>query len=132
MKLSAKKRQFIIPINTMSDIAFQLLIFIMLVALINYRREVNIRYALAETPKKVNVEKNLEVWIDREGYLYLNGINCGIDTIEAGIIQACSQRPDTRVHIIADRDTQFAHVQAVLRILQILQHREVSLVVKAI
>jgi biopolymer transport protein ExbD len=114
----------------MSDIAFLLLIFIMLVSLINYRREVKIAYPEAETAKKTSAEKNLEIWVDRDGRLYLDGVESGLGLIEDGIISAYQNAPDTRVHIIADRDTPFEQVNRVLSILQILQYRVVSFVVK--
>jgi biopolymer transport protein ExbD len=114
----------------MSDVAFLLLIFIMLVALINYRKEVKIEYPEAETAKKTSAEKNLEIWVDSAGSLYLDGTPAAINTIEAGIIEAYRTAPDTRVHIIADRNTPFEYVHRVLEILQILQYRVVSFVVK--
>jgi biopolymer transport protein ExbD len=114
----------------MSDVAFLLLIFIMLVSLINYRREVKIEYPEAENAKKTSAEKNLEIWIDREGALYLDGERSDLERIERGIIDAYREAPNTRVHIIADRNTPFAEVNRVLSILQILQYRTVSFVVK--
>jgi biopolymer transport protein ExbD len=114
----------------MSDVAFLLLIFIMLVALINYRKEVKIEYPEAKTAKKTSAEKNLEIWVDLAGNLYLNGTGSDIGTIEAGIIEAYQKAPDTRVHIIADKDTPFENVNRVLEILQLLQYRVVSFVVK--
>jgi biopolymer transport protein ExbD len=130
MKILLGRKNFIVPLNSMSDVAFLLLIFIMLVALINYRKEVKIEYPEAETAKKVSAEKNLEIWIDRSGALYLNGDRCGLETIESGVIEAYRSAPDTRVHIIADRDTPFKNIHQVLDILQILQYRVVSFVVK--
>jgi biopolymer transport protein ExbD len=130
MKLSRRRQNFVVPLNSMSDVAFLLLIFIMLVALINYRREVKIEYPEAETAKKTSAEKNLEIWVDMSGSLYLDGLLSDINTIEAGIIEAYRAAPDTRVHIIADRNTPFEHVHRVLEILQILQYRVVSFVVK--
>ena len=132
MKIRRGRKKFFVPLFSMSDIAFLLLIFIMLVSLINYRKEVNINYPEAETAKKVNADRNLEIWVDRAGYLYLDGELCDIETIEVGIIEAYTHAPDTRVHIIADRDTSFAHVHRVLEILQILQYRVVTFVVKAL
>jgi biopolymer transport protein ExbD len=130
MKLARKPRHFIVPLNSMSDVAFLLLIFIMLVSLINYRKEVKIEYPEAETAKKTSAEKNLEIWVDRAGNLYLDGTASDLGTIEAGIIDAYQQAPDTRVHIIADRNTPFERVNRVLEILQLLQYRVVSFVVK--
>ena len=130
MKLNRKRKDFLVPLCSTSDIAFLLLIFIMLVSLMNYRREVKIEYPEAETARRVSVEKNLEIWVDREGGLYLNGNPGNLAYIEGGIIEAYRNAPDTRVHIIADRDTPFENVHRVLDILQTLQYRVVSFVVK--
>jgi len=131
MNLRRSPRRFVVPLNSMSDVAFLLLIFIMLVALINYRREVKIEYPEAETAKKVSQERdNLEIWIDRQGGLYLAGVPSGIEEVEDGIIEAYQNAPGTRVHIIADRDTPFEYVHRVLELLQILEYRAVSFVVR--
>jgi biopolymer transport protein ExbD len=119
-----------VPLNSMSDVAFLLLIFIMLVALINYRKEVKIEYPEAEAAKRTSAEKNLEIWIDASVGLYLDGTASSLNSIEGGIIEAYRTAPDTRVHIIADRNTPFEYVHRVLDILQILQYRVVSFVVK--
>ena len=103
----------------------------MLVSLINYRVVVPIVFPTAETAKKVNIEKNLEIWVDHDGGLYYNGSPRNLAFIERGIIETFREYPDTRVHIIADRDTPFENVHQVLNILQLLEHRLVSFVVKA-
>ena len=130
MKLKRSQRNVFVPLFSTSDIAFLLLIFIMLVSLINYRREVRIQYPEAETAMRVSTEHNLEIWVDYSGNLYLNGEPSNLAHIEWGIVEAYRKAPDTRVHIIADRDTAFENVHRVLDILQLLQHRVVSFVVK--
>jgi biopolymer transport protein ExbD len=114
----------------MSDVAFLLLIFIMLVALINYRKEVKIEYPEAKTALRTSAEKNLEIWIDREGGVYLDGENANLPDVERRIAGLYRDAPDTRVHIIADRNTPYEKINSVLEILQILQYRVVSFVVK--
>ncbi|MDR2500985.1 MAG: biopolymer transporter ExbD [Treponema sp.] len=130
MKLNRPRKHFIVPLNSMSDVAFLLLIFIMLVSLINYRREVKIAYPEAETAKKVSAEKNREIWIDRLGNVYLDGVPGNLALIENAVIDLYQNAPDTRLHIIADRNTPFIEVNKVLRLLQLLQYRVVSFVVK--
>jgi biopolymer transport protein ExbD len=130
MNLRRGKKDPIVPMNAMSDIAFLLLIFIMLVALINYRREVKIEYPEAETAMRTSAEKNLEIWIDPEGRLYLDGIISDPSTIENTVGEVYRTAPDTRVHIIADRNTPFREVNGVLQLLQLLEYRVVSFVVK--
>jgi biopolymer transport protein ExbD len=114
----------------MSDVAFLLLIFIMLVALINYRKEVKIEYPEAKRALRTSAEKNLEIWIDRDGGAYLDGIPAEKKDVEERIAALYRSAPDTRVHIIADRNTPYEKIGSILEILQILQYRVVSFVVK--
>ena len=130
MKLRRRRKTSVIPLYSMSDLAFLLLIFIMLVSIINYRAEVNIQHAVAETAGRVSAERNLEIWVDRLGTFYLEGRLSTLATIEHGIAEVYQHSPDTRVHIIADRDTPFENVHKVLDILQYLQYPLVSFVVR--
>jgi len=130
MNLRRDRKRLIIPVNAMSDVAFLLLIFIMLVALINYRREVKIDYPEAAVALRTSDIKNLEIWIDSEGGLYLDGVLSTFLDVEIAIGELVRSAPDTRVHIIADKNTRFEHINGVLQIMQLLQYRVVSLVVK--
>jgi len=131
MKLDrARGKNFYIPLNSMSDVAFLLLIFIMLVALINYRKEVKIEYPEAKTALRTSEEKNLEVWIDNNGGIYLDGDAADLLALERAIGELYRTAPNTRVHIIADRYTPYEKINAVLEVMQILQYRVVSFVVK--
>ncbi|MDR3019540.1 MAG: biopolymer transporter ExbD [Treponema sp.] len=131
MRLRRKKKNFIIPLNSMSDVAFLLLIFIMVVALINYRKEVKIEYPEAQTALRTSAEKNLEVWIDIEGEIYLDGDPADKRALERTITDLYINAPDTRVHIIADRSTPYEKINNVLEVMQVLQYRVVSFVVKS-
>jgi biopolymer transport protein ExbD len=131
MRFSRKRRLLLIPMNAMSDVAFLLLIFIMLVSLINYRKEVKIEYPeAAEALKKVSDKKNLEVWIDKSGAIYLDGSPSNLDEAENTVGHLYRTAPDTRIHIIADKNVPFAHVNAFLEILQLLEYRVVTFVVR--
>lgn len=114
----------------MSDIAFLLLIFIMLISLINYRREVKINYAEAEFQEVTQSENNLEIWINAPGHLFVKGAEVSLNALEQIIATSVVENPDVRIHILADRDTPYKHVNSVMEILKLLQHRIISLVVK--
>ena len=126
----AGEKNFRVPIASMSDISFLLLIFIMLVALISHRREVAIEHARAENILNTTAERNLEIWVDRLGAVYLDGHPANLASVEDAIVALHLDAPDTRVHVIADRNTAYANVSAVLEILQFLQYRTVSFVVQ--
>jgi len=113
----------------MSDIAFLLLIFIMLISLINYREEVPIAYPEAENPEVTEADKNVEIWVTRQGELFYDGEAVSLEQVEAVIADAVAENPSARIHILADRNTPYKHVNAVVEVLQLLQHRVVSFVV---
>lgn len=131
MKLKRRNKTVSVPLFSTSDIAFLLLIFIMLVSLINYRVEVKIDYPEARTALRTTAEKNLEVWINKEGAIFLDGIASDHLELERKIADLYVSAPDTRVHIIADRGTPYERINSVLEILQLLQYRVVSFVVKS-
>jgi biopolymer transport protein ExbD len=131
MKLKNRRSKlFFVPLFSMSDIAFLLLIFIMLIALMNYRVEVRIDYPEARTVLNTNAEKNLEVWVDWEGGIYLDGYPADMRELEEAVIELYQNAQDTRVHIIADRSTPYQYINAVVEVLQTLQYRVVSFVVR--
>ncbi|MCL1814870.1 MAG: biopolymer transporter ExbD [Treponema sp.] len=130
MKLRRERKKITVPMNAMSDVAFLLLIFIMLVSLINYRREIKIDYPEADKARRTSAEKNLEIWIDGYGELYLEGLPAELETIENALGETYRSAPDTRVHIIADKNVPYGSVNGVIEILQLLEYRVISLVVR--
>jgi biopolymer transport protein ExbD len=125
----SRRRGPIVSVNAMSDIAFLLLVFIMLISLINYREEVPIAYPEAENPEVTEADKNVEIWVTRRGTLFYDGEAVSLEQIEAVIADAVAENPSARIHILADRNTPYKHVNAVVEVLQLLQHRVVSFVV---
>jgi len=131
MKLKrAREKKFTIPLNSMSDVAFLLLIFIMVIALINFRKEIHIEYATAQAVLNTGAEQNLEVWVDLEGNIYIAGDPSDLPLLEQTVADLYVSAPDTRIHILADRNTPYEKINDVLGVLQILQYRTVSFVVK--
>jgi len=130
VKIKRIRKSFFIPTFSMSDIAFLLLIFIMLVSLINYRKEVKIDYPEARTALRASADKNFEIWINLEGRVFLNGDAADYQSLENKIVNLYKTAPDTIVHIIADKNTPYHNVNSVLEILQMLQYRAVSFTVK--
>ncbi|MDR0551818.1 MAG: biopolymer transporter ExbD [Spirochaetaceae bacterium] len=131
MNIKRGKKMTVIPMNAMSDVAFLLLIFIMLVSLINYRKEIKVDYPEArDAVQRVSERKNLEIWINKEGSVFLDGESADLELVEDVIADLYRTAPATRVHIIADRNTPFENVNKVLSIMQLLEYRVVSFVVK--
>jgi biopolymer transport protein ExbD len=102
----------------------------MVIALINFRKEIHIEYATAETVLNTGAEQNLEVWVNQEGNIYISGDPADIQVLEQVVADLYTSAPDTRIHILADKNTPYEKINAVLEVLQILQYRTVSFVVK--
>jgi biopolymer transport protein ExbD len=131
MKIARKRKQFMVPMNAMSDIAFLLLIFIMLVSLINYRKEVKIDYPQAvEKVQEIDDKKSLSIWVDKEGSVYIDGELSRLDVVEAVLGNTYRDDSATKILLIADRNTEFKNVNAIIEVLQLLEYREVSLIVR--
>lgn len=131
MNLGRKRRNYPqVPISAMSDIGFLLLIFIMLVSLINYRQVVKIDYPEAREVKRTQEAHNFEIWVDEAGAVYYQGKALTQTQLEELLAEAYTEHPDQRIHIIADRRTPYERVEGVMKVLQLLEHRVVSLVAK--
>ena len=128
--IQRRKRKASIATASMSDIGFLLLIFIMLISLINQRHEVKIEYSEAKVLEKTQVEKNLEIWIKKDGSVFVDGNQIAPDALELLITGKIAEEPGSRIHIIADRNTPYKYINGVVEVLQLLQHRVVSFVIK--
>ena len=129
MKILRPRRHPVVSVNAMSDIAFLLLIFIMLISLLNYRQEEPIEYPEAEFTEVTQADANLEIWVRRDGSIAIDGQTVTAAAAEGIIADTIADDPSVRIHLLADRYTEYQNVAAVIEILQTLQHRVLSLVV---
>ncbi len=102
----------------------------MVISLINQRYEEKIEYSEAKQIEKTEADENLEIWIRKDGAISVEGDYISVEYLEALIVSAVSDDPLVRIHLIADRNTPYKHVDAAVKILQKLQHRVVSFVVR--
>ncbi|MEE1181483.1 MAG: biopolymer transporter ExbD [Treponema sp.] len=130
LNLKQKRRNPSITTSSMSDIGFLLLIFIMLISLMNQRYEEKIQYSESEVLEKTQADKNFEIWIQQNGTISADGNILNEKTLEISVVKAIAENPDVRIHIIADKDTPYKYVNQTVAVLQALQHRVVSFVVK--
>ncbi len=112
IRLKRAKRKPIIPMSSMSDIGFLLLIFIMLISLINQRHEVKIEYCEAKELERTQDAENLEIWIERTGAISVDGSLVDGGELELVVAGRLAEKPGTRVHVIADRNTPYRYVNS--------------------
>ena len=125
-----KRRKPSVATSSMSDIGFLLLIFIMLISLMNQRYEEKINYSESAVLERTQADENFEIWVQNNGIVSADGQIVDAVALEKAIVTAIAQNPNVRIHIIADKDTPYKYINGVTSILQSLQHRVVSFVVK--
>ncbi|MBR5964657.1 MAG: biopolymer transporter ExbD [Treponema sp.] len=130
MDLRQRRKRPSIATSSMSDIGFLLLIFIMLIALMNQRYEEKINYSESAVLERTQADENFEIWVQQNGIVSAEGQTLDPNALEKAIVTAIAQNPNVRIHIIADKDTPYKYINGVTSILQSLQHRVVSFVVK--
>lgn len=130
MNINRKRRNCSITTSSMSDIGFLLLIFIMLISLMNQRHEQHIEYTESLNLEKTQTEKNFEIWVTADGMIFVYGIPQTVETLEQTIARAVVANPGVRIHVLADKNTPYKYVDVVVQVLQRLQHRVVSFVVR--
>ncbi|WP_053228368.1 ExbD/TolR family protein [Spirochaeta cellobiosiphila] len=130
INIHSKRQSPTPPLSAMSDIGFLLLIFIMLISLINYRKEAKVEYPEAHNAEKTEALHEIEIWIEQNGAIQIDGQYMSDREVENFIVDTFLAQRDTRIHIIADRNTPYRNVDHINRILQNLQYRIVSYDVK--
>ena len=130
VNIKKKRRNPSITTSSMSDIGFLLLIFIMLISLMNQRYEEKINYSESTALERTQADSNFEIWIQKNGVVSAEGKNLDSVGLERAVVSAIAANPNVRIHVIADRDTPYKYVNSVVGVLQSLQHRVVSFVVK--
>ena len=130
VNIKKKRRNPSITTSSMSDIGFLLLIFIMLISLMNQRYEEKINYSESTALERTQSDSNFEIWIQRNGVVSAEGKELDSVGLERAVVTAIAANPNVRIHVIADRDTPYKYVNSVVSVLQSLQHRVVSFVVK--
>ncbi|MBO4386341.1 MAG: biopolymer transporter ExbD [Treponema sp.] len=130
VNIKKKRRNPSITTSSMSDIGFLLLIFIMLISLMNQRYEEKINYSESTALERTQADSNFEIWIQKNGVISADGKVLDSVGLERAVVSAIAANPNVRIHVIADRDTPYKYVNSVVGVLQSLQHRVVSFVVK--
>ena len=84
MKLKRKKRKtsIIVPIASMGDIAFLLIIFFMLSS--NFIKETNVDLEEAESLDIAEIEQSsISIAVDKDAVIWVDGKECSIDALQS-------------------------------------------------
>jgi biopolymer transport protein ExbD len=111
------KSRGIIPLTSMADIAFILLIFFILTSTIDMDRSIPVTLPLSETSTGGSY-KFFHVWIDSKGGIFLRGERKSEDELIEFARYRAIDNPDVKGLIGAERNISFMKVNSVMELLR--------------
>jgi len=105
MKLERKKNRIpiLIPMASMGDIAFLLIIFFLLTS--NFIKEGHVKIEQAASPDIEQLEESsLSVTVDTEGLIWLQGTPCPLDALKLGTEALLEDMPSKVVMLKIDKN----------------------------
>ena len=118
MKLKRKlKTSTFIPVSSMADIAFLLLIFFMLTSMISIKEEISVSLPKTDTVEK-NDNKFFSIWINREKQIiYNNKSETSSNIIDLARSKAIEE-PQITVVIKADETVEYEYIDSIIKAMQ--------------
>jgi biopolymer transport protein ExbD len=105
MRMKRRKRKvgILVPIVSMGDIAFLLIIFFMLAS--NFVKEAHVELDKARSPDIENMsESKVSVKVDKDGSVWLQGEPCPVGLLESGVQALVDGMEDKTVTLTIDKD----------------------------
>ena len=124
------KMRVAIPVVSMTDIAFLLLIFFMVTTMVSPTKKDLIVIPKIEKPDKVKLKKTTDIFIDKTGkYFFLNKeISLEKLKIELGEIAT----KDSIIFIYGDENTEYSHINQIIETLKELSLRNCVFICKKV
>ena len=129
MKLRRKKVGPSIPVSSMADIAFLLLVFFMVTSVLD--TEPDIPIALPDVPGGEQLNKKIaNLYVTGDKIIYFNTVKMPLAEALNNIRAKLTTTPDLKVLLHADRDLPFEEVDNIFNLLKEAGAYKVSLVTK--
>ncbi|PJZ24345.1 biopolymer transporter ExbD [Leptospira hartskeerlii] len=131
MALKKKKAPPSIPVSSMADIAFLLLVFFMVTSVLDTDPDLPI--ALPDVPGGEQLNKkiaNLYLSADNEKSIYFNQVKMPLNEAINNVRAKLATTPDLKVLIHADKELNYADLDNVFELLKEAGALKVSLVTK--
>jgi biopolymer transport protein ExbD len=113
MKIKKNKIVADINITPFTDVVLVLLIIFMITTPMLSQNEIKVNLPKAETTERDD-KKNIEVVIDKDGFVYLDGLQLHLSYFEEAIKKTVSRHPDRAVVIKGDKSIKYDVVVQVM------------------
>lgn len=111
------KSRSLIPVSSMADIAFLLLIFFMLSSILEMEKEIPINLPESRIIKS-ETKKYFNIWITSDGSYHLDGKTGTAQNLVQYARYRSSGNPDIKALINADRNLSYEHINRILELLK--------------
>lgn len=119
MKIKRKtKIQNMIPVASMSDIAFLLLIFLMLSSIMDMKKNIEVNTPKAKQVSTSEEVQKYEIIIDKNGTYYFEGKAVSLEHISSFFSLKILVEPNLYVQLNADEDCIYERIGLVVKTLQ--------------
>ncbi|MEK6645106.1 MAG: biopolymer transporter ExbD [Candidatus Firestonebacteria bacterium] len=132
--MKRKRRDISIPVVSMADIAFLLLIFLMVPSITSTKNKKTIHLNLpkVEDATKVSMKKSDDIFITKEGGYFYQGKESTLDEINEKLSTKTVLNKNIVVFVHSDEDTEYEYINRVIEILQFNQLQNCVFVSKKI
>ncbi len=107
-----------IPVSSMSDIAFLLLIFLMLSSILNMKKGPNVVLPKAQEISLPEEARKYEITVDKNGNYFFDGNYLPLAEITAFFSAEINIYPNLYVQISADQNSEYEVVDSLVKALQ--------------
>lgn len=128
MKINREKRRNSgVPFSTMADIAFLLLIFFMLSAIVDEEKEIPL-----QLPESGIMESQtggfLSIWVTEEGEIYFDNKSDTLGNLPGFAEYSLAINPEIKALIIADKKVEFSRINSIMEALRSAELYNITLV----
>ena len=110
------KRKVVADINItpFTDVVLVLLIIFMITTPMLSQHSLKINLPKAENTQQTEEAKNIEISIDKDGFVYLDGLQIHLQYIEEAVKNAIKKHPERAVIVKGDKDIKYDLVVKVI------------------
>lgn len=110
------KRKVVADINItpFTDVVLVLLIIFMITTPMLSQHSLKINLPKAENTQQTEETKNIEISIDKDGFVYLDGLQIHLQYIEEAVKNAIKKHPERAVIVKGDKDIKYDLVVKVI------------------
>ncbi|NPV00320.1 MAG: biopolymer transporter ExbD [Brevinematales bacterium] len=118
MKLRKTFSHINIPVAAMSDIAFLLLIFLMVVSALDQSQKLKLNVPSVVYTSSISQDQVFTVFVDRDGFYYYKGEEKNLSEISFLYDKHASLFPEAILQVVGDVDTEYDAIDQLLNTLR--------------